>query len=252
MPRWSVAALCALLLLMPIACADGPPAEEPAPEAAADPTPAVEPEAAAAPAPEQPEAAAPAEEPADPLLDPDSPAANLRAPDTYRVRFRTTEGDFVIEVQRDWAPRGADRFYSLVRAGFYDDTRFFRVVEGFVVQFGLSGSPEVNAAWSRAEMQDDPVREMNTRGRVTFATGGPDTRTTQVFINLGDNLRLDGMGFAPFGEVVEGMEVVQALYSGYGDAAGPDQGRVADAGNAYLDAEFPELDRILQARVVGE
>lgn len=252
MRRLFAAALCAFLLL-PMACSEAPPAEESAPAEISEPAPAADPEPAVEVAPEAPaEEPAAAEDPGDPLLDPESPAANRRAPDTYRVRFRTSEGDFVIEVRRDWAPRGADRFYNLVRAGFYDDTRFFRVVEGFVVQFGLNGSPEVNAAWSSTAIPDDPVREMNTRGRLTFATSGPDTRTTQVFINLGDNLRLDGMGFAPFGEVVEGMEVVQGLYPGYGDAAGPDQTRITDEGNAYLDAEFPELARILQARVVGE
>lgn len=245
--------VCSLAVLLVAACG-----EAPAPETTDDASPA-----AAAPQPEPAAATEPAAEPeasaedaGDPLLDPDSPAANRRAPETYRVSFRTSEGDFSVEVRRSWAPRGADRFYNLVSAGFYDDTRFFRVVDGFVVQFGLSGSPEVSAAWSWAEIEDDPVQEMNTRGRITFATGGPDSRTTQVFINLGDNLNLDGMGFSPFGEVVEGMDVVRALYAGYGDGApygqGPDQGRISDEGNTYLDAGFPELSRILSARVEGE
>ena len=239
--------VCSFAMLVVAACGEAPAPEavDAAPAAAAS-TPAPEPAAA-------PEPATSVEDTGDPLLNPDSPTANRRAPDTYRVSFRTSEGDFVIEVRRPWSPRGADRFYNLVNAGFYDDTRFFRAVDGFVVQFGLSGRPEVNAAWSWAEIEDDPVQEMNTRGRITFATGGPNTRTTQVFINLGDNLNLDGMGFSPFGEVVEGMDVVRALYAGYGDGApygnGPDQGRITDEGNSYLDADFPELSRILSARV---
>jgi peptidyl-prolyl cis-trans isomerase A (cyclophilin A) len=260
MRRVCALSFCALLLLLPMACGDAPPADSPLPESDAEPSveapPATEAEPAEEAAPAEEAPGADVEEPGDPLLDPESPAANRQAPATYRVRFRTTAGEFVIEVQRAWAPRGADRFYNLVNAGFFDDTRFFRVVDGFVVQFGLHGDPAVNAAWSWAEIRDDPVEQMNTRGRITFATGGPDTRTTQVFINLGDNLNLDGMGFAPFGEVVEGMDIVRALYAGYGDGApygaGPDQGRIQSEGNAYLDADFPELDQILQARIVGQ
>lgn len=211
---------------------------------------------------EQPASEAPATGAALPPADPSTPtllapeSLTARAPDLYRARFRTTQGDFVVAVHRDWSPRGADRFYNLVRAGFYDETRFFRVVDGFVVQFGLNGDPAVNAAWSYAEIQDDAVAQSNTAGRITFATGGPDTRTTQVFINLTDNANLDAMGFSPFGEIVAGMDVVRRLYSGYGDGApygqGPDQGRIEGEGNAYLEREFSRLDAIRQARIEGE
>jgi peptidyl-prolyl cis-trans isomerase A (cyclophilin A) len=248
MRRPAILSLCLLLLLLPLACSETPVPDESAAEAPVAPEPAA---TDGEPVPGVVPNAAPEPEPAtDPLLDPESPDANRRAPDTYRVRFRTSQGDFVVEVTRAWAPLGADRFFNLVNAGFFNDTRFFRVVEGWVVQFGLNDNPEVNAAWSWAALADEPVEAMNTRGRLTFATGGPNTRTTQVFINLSDNLRLDGMGFSPFGEVVQGMDVVQSLYSGYGDS-GPNQGRIEDEGNAYIDAEFPEIDSILQARVEG-
>lgn len=198
----------------------------------------------------------PADEGVPPLYDPDSPEMNRRAPDRYRVRFETTAGDFLVEVHRDWAPRGADRFYNLVSQGFYDDNYFFRAVDDFVVQFGIPGDPQLAAVWSDATIRDDPVEEMNTRGRVVFATSGPDTRTTQLFINTGDNLHLDTSGFAPFGEVVEGMEVVRDLYSGYGDGppsgSGPDQARIRQEGNEYLEEEFPELDKIEDVTVVSE
>lgn len=174
------------------------------------------------------------------------------APESYRVAFETTEGTFVVEVTRSWAPNGADRFYNLVKAGFYDDTRFFRVIEGFMAQTGMNGDPLVQAQWSNATIPDDPVTQSNTRGRVTFAmTGQPNSRTTQFFINYGDNGNLDEMGFAPIGEVVEGMEVVDALYSGYGEGAprgsGPYQPNIRAAGNEYLDEEFPELSRVIRA-----
>ena len=150
----------------------------------------------------------------------DNPAAlKEQAPAVYRVDFDTSKGAFVVEVHRDWAPNGADRFYNLVKNGFYDDARFFRVVEGFMVQFGVNGDPKVSAVWREARIKDDPVRISNKRSFVTFATAGPNTRTTQVFINFGDNSNLDRMGFAPFGQVVSGMKVVEALYSGYGDDA---------------------------------
>ena len=176
------------------------------------------------------------------------------APDTFRVSFATTAGDFVIEARRDWAPRGVDRFYNLVREGFFDGARFFRVIEGFMAQFGIAGDPEVAAAWREARIADDPVQSSNTRGRVSFATAGPGTRTTQLFVNYGDNSRLDGMGFAPIGEVVEGMDVVDALHAGYGEGAprgrGPDQGRIQREGNAYLESEFPDLDWVRTAEIV--
>jgi peptidyl-prolyl cis-trans isomerase A (cyclophilin A) len=186
------------------------------------------------------------------LLDPASLKAT--APDVFKVRFETSKGPFVIEVQREWAPRGADRFYNLVTAGYYDDVRFFRVVAGFMAQFGLHGTPEVSKAWKPWRMNDDPVMQSNTRGTVTFAMSGPNTRTTQLFINFVDNSRLDSMGFSPFGKVVEGMEVVDSLFAGYGEGRprgrGPDQNRISAEGNAYLAANFPDLDYVKTARVV--
>lgn len=183
-----------------------------------------------------------------------NPAAlNEQAPATYKVRFETSKGSFVVQVHRDWAPLGADRFYNLVKNGFYDDARFFRVISGFMVQFGINGDPRVSAKWRQANIQDDPVRASNHAGYVTFATAGPDTRTTQVFINYADNRALDGQGFAPFGEVTSGMSVVKALYSGYGEGApqgdGPAQGRIQSEGNKYLTGAFPKLDYIKKATV---
>jgi peptidyl-prolyl cis-trans isomerase A (cyclophilin A) len=171
-----------------------------------------------------------------------------KAPDVFKARFTTTKGDFVVEVHRDWSPLGADRFYNLVKNGFFNNAHFFRVVSGFVVQFGLSPSPAVNKAWKDADIQDDPVKQTNSKGSITFATSGPNTRTTQLFINLGENARLDGMGFSPFGTVIEGMDVVEKFYTGYGEA--PDQGQIEAEGNAYLDRNFPLLDSIKVARVV--
>jgi peptidyl-prolyl cis-trans isomerase A (cyclophilin A) len=177
-----------------------------------------------------------------------------QAPPVFSVKFATTKGDFVVEVHRDWAPRGADRFYNLVKAGFFDKVKFFRNVSGFMVQFGISGEPAVSRAWKDAVIQDDPVKQSNTRGRVTFATAGPNTRTTQIFISFDDNGRLDASGFSPFGQVVAGMEVVDKLYAGYGEGApkglGPDQDRIEAAGNAYLEKEFPLLDAVKTATIV--
>lgn len=196
------------------------------------------------------------EEPADgsPLLRPASAELNRTAPDSFRARFETSEGEFVVLVRREWAPRGADRFYNLVRNGFYDGVRFFRVLDGFVAQFGIHGDPRVFAAWREAAIRDDPVVASNVRGTLSFATSGADSRTTQVFINYGDNSQLDAMGFAPFGEVVQGMGVVDRLYAGYGEGApngsGPNQGRIQAEGNAYLDEAFPELDRVERAVIV--
>ena len=183
-----------------------------------------------------------------PLLYPQRPEMNAQAPDMYRARFETDEGDFVIEVHRDWAPIGADRFYNLVSNGYYDGVRFFRVIDGFMAQFGMHPDPLVTAQWRVATLQDDPVVESNTRGRVTFAmTSQPNSRTTQVFINFGNNTNLDGMGFAPIGEVVEGMEVVDALYSGYGET--PNQGQIQARGNEYLEEDFPNLSYIVNASI---
>jgi peptidyl-prolyl cis-trans isomerase A (cyclophilin A) len=168
-----------------------------------------------------------------------------RAPEQFRAKFTITKGDIVIEVTRAMAPLGADRFYNLVKYGFYNGAGFFRVVPGFVVQFGLSAVPAVNAAWDNAKLTDDPIQGSNIRGTVCFATSGPNTRTTQMFINLGDNVRLDQMGFAAFGKVVEGMDIVDKIYSGYGER--PDQGRITKEGAAYLKANFPEMDLIGKA-----
>ncbi|MGA2851518.1 MAG: peptidylprolyl isomerase [Terracidiphilus sp.] len=171
-----------------------------------------------------------------------------KAPADFKVRFVTTKGPFVVEVHRDWSPLGADRFYNLVKNGFFNNGHFFRVVPDFVVQFGLSPSPAVNKVWQDASIQDDPVTQSNHKGSLTFASRGPNTRTTQLFVNLGENARLDGMGFSPFGTVTEGMDVVEKLYAGYGQT--PDQGRIQAEGKPYLDKEFPLLDSIKLARIV--
>ncbi|HEY7246680.1 MAG TPA: peptidylprolyl isomerase [Xanthobacteraceae bacterium] len=175
------------------------------------------------------------------------------APPVYKVRFDTSKGTFVVEVHRDWAPNGADRFYNLVKNGFYDDTRFFRVIGGFMVQFGINGDPRISAPWREARIADDPVKQSNKRAYITFATSGPNSRTSQVFINFADNAALDRQGFSPFGQVVSGMNVVDALYSGYGEGApsgrGPDQGRIQREGNAYLKKDFPSLDYIKKATI---
>lgn len=188
------------------------------------------------------------------LMDPAHPAMNAQAPATYRVQFETTKGPFVMEVTRELAPRGADRFYNLARRGYYDGAHFFRVVPGFVVQFGLPADPAVATVWRAQRMEDDPVRESNRRGYVSFASAGPNTRTAQVFINLVDNVGLDRQGFAPFARIVEGMAVVDSLYAGYGDGAGftpgPDQFRIEAEGAPYLDREFPLLDKIVDAEVL--
>lgn len=188
--------------------------------------------------------------PANPLLDPNSPEMNQAAPDVYRVRFETSKGEFVVEVNRAWAPKGADRFYNLVRHGFYDGARFFRVVPGFVVQFGINGDPQISARWRTARIEDDPVTQSNRRGTVTFATAGPNSRTTQVFINYSDNTNLDGQGFAPFGRVVQGMDVVDRINAEYGQS--PNQALIQQQGNAYLEAQFPRLDYIVRASVVSQ
>jgi len=175
---------------------------------------------------------------------------------SFRVLLETTKGTVVIQVHRDWAPLGADRFRELVEAGYYSDVAFFRVLPGFVAQFGISGDPTLSSQWRDKAIKDDPSGKSNIRGTITFAMAGPNTRTTQLFINYGDNARLDEMGFSPFAEVVEGMEHVDALYSGYGEGAphgrGPDQGRLQREGNAHLRADFPKLDYLVSASVVAE
>jgi len=184
-----------------------------------------------------------------------NPAAlKEQASPVYKVEFDTSKGPFVVEVHRDWAPNGADRFYNLVKNGFYDNTRFFRVIEGFMAQFGVNGDPKVSAVWRESRIKDDPVKVSNKRTFVTFATAGPNTRTTQIFISYGDNSNLDSQGFSPFGQVVSGMKVVDSLYSGYGEGApggrGPNQTRVQSEGNAYLASSFPNLDYVKKATIV--
>jgi len=181
--------------------------------------------------------------------------AGLReqAPATYKARFDTNKGVFVVEVTRAWAPRGADRFYNLVKNGFYDNVRFFRVISGFMVQFGINGDPGIMARWRAAQISDDPVTQSNTKGMVTFAMAGANTRTSQVFINFGDNSRLDQSGFAPFGRVVSGMNVVESINAEYGEGApngrGPNQSRIQSEGNSYLSKEFPRMDYIKKATI---
>ena len=188
------------------------------------------------------------------LLDPSLPEWVGVAPAEFKAKFTTSKGDFTIQVTRAWAPRGADRFYHLVQNGYYDGVVFFRVVSGFMAQFGMHPAPQVTTVWNGAKIQDDPVTQSNKRGMVTFATSGEHSRTTQVFINYGDNSRLDSMGFSPFGKVVDGMPVVDSLYSGYGEGApqgsGPSQGSIQMEGNEYLKRKFPELDFIRTARIV--
>lgn len=225
-----------LTLLLALACSTKP-AEPVAPKAAPPPAPVSALPAGANPA----------------LLDPK--LATETAPDSYRVKFDTTKGEFVVKVTRAWAPNGADRFYNLVKIGYYNDIAFFRVVDGFMVQFGIHGIGDVNKVWRNARIQDDPATHHNTRGQVTFATAGPNTRTTQVFINFGDNSNLDSQGFAPFGEVEgNGMEVVDSLYKGYGEGyphgGGPDQGRLQMKGNSYLKESFPEMDYVKTASLL--
>jgi cyclophilin family peptidyl-prolyl cis-trans isomerase len=180
--------------------------------------------------------------------------AQEQAPAAYKVKFDTSKGPFVIEVTRAAAPQGADRFYNLIKSGFYDDVRFFRVVSGFMVQFGINGNPGVMANWRDKPIQDDPVKQSNRRGTITFAMAGPNTRTSQVFINFADNTNLDQMGFAPFGRVVSGMDVVDKINAEYGEGAprgrGPDQSRLQSEGNAYLNKDFPRLDYVKKATIV--
>ena len=181
-----------------------------------------------------------------------NPAAlNAQAPDLFKVNFTTTKGEFVVEVHRAWAPIGADRFYNLVKNGFFTDMAFFRYVPGFIVQFGISPDPKIARVWYNARIKDDPVKQGNLPGTIVFATAGPGTRTTQFFINLNDNSQsLNSQGFAAFGKVTEGMRVVETIYSGYGER--PDQGRIQNEGKAYLDKNFPKLDTIKSATVISE
>jgi cyclophilin family peptidyl-prolyl cis-trans isomerase len=191
----------------------------------------------------------------DALRDPSNAFWSTRAPREFFVRFETTKGPFVMDVHRDWAPHGADRFYQLVQAGFYDDSRFYRVRAGYIAQFGIAGDPVIAQRWRDERFPDDSVRHTNARGVVGYAMTGPDTRTTQVYINLRDNAQLDAQGFSPIAVVVRGMDVVDALYSGYGETSGGGmrngkQAPMFEQGNAYLDANYPRLDRLIRAVVV--
>ncbi len=191
------------------------------------------------------------------LLDPAHPAWAEAAPDTFDARFETTAGAFTLRVFRAWAPAGADRFWNLARHGFYDDARFHRVVPGFITQFGISGDPEVDAVWYDRGMPDDPVVRSNVRGSVAFAFTEPGTRATQLYVNMVDNVRLDSTGFAPIGWVISGMETtVDSIFGGYGETSGGgvrrgNQAPLVEGGNAYIDREYPELDRILSVTVEG-
>jgi peptidyl-prolyl cis-trans isomerase A (cyclophilin A) len=180
--------------------------------------------------------------------------AHEQAPSVFKVEFETTKGPFVVTVNRDWAPRGADRFFNLVKIGFFEEIAFFRAIEGFVVQFGISGDPEINNKWSLARIQDDPVQSSNKKGYLAFAMAGPNSRTTQLFINLRDNSDLDAQGFAPIGKVTEGLSVVESLYTGYGEMApkgkGPRPKVLNRRGNKYLKMQFPELDYIKSTRIL--
>lgn len=184
----------------------------------------------------------------------DPAALTGKAPDSFKAKFETTKGSFTIEVTRSLAPNGADRFYNLVKSGYFKDIAFFRVIPGFMAQFGIHGDPVISAPWRAARIPDDPVKASNTKGAISFAMAGPNTRTTQLFINLVDNSRLDGMGFSPFGKVVEGMDVVEKINGEYGEGEprgrGPNQARIQMEGNAYLRKDFPRLDYIKSASIV--
>jgi peptidyl-prolyl cis-trans isomerase A (cyclophilin A) len=230
--------------------AEAPPPEKPKAEAPAMPK-------AEVPVPAQPEVAASTPAPA-PRQGYDrallrSALLKEKAPDTFQVKFATTRGDFVVTVKRDWAPIGADRFYNLVKHHFFDNASFFRVVPGFVVQFGISAYPPVAAAWEKANLKDEPVTQSNKRGYLTYAkTSMPNTRSTQIFINLKDNPSLDQQGFSPFGYVdAQGMKVVDMLYDQYGDSGGPEQDLISKLGKAYLDKGWPKLDSIKTATLMG-
>jgi peptidyl-prolyl cis-trans isomerase A (cyclophilin A) len=254
--------MIAVLLLSTLGCGEepAPPKRSVAPEAPAvakKPTPPVKvdvkPQEPAKPPPPPPPP--PADEKPIPkvLLDPSLPDWLGAAPPVFKVKLVTTKGDITIQVTREWAPRGADRFYGLVKNGYYDDTAFFRVVGGFMGQIGIHGRPEVNAVWRNQKLQDDPVTQSNTRGMISYAKGGPNSRTTQIFINYADrNSSLDGQTFSPFGKVIEGMEVADSLFSGYGGGppTGPRQDRIQNEGNAYLRAEFKDLDYVKTARII--
>ena len=277
--RWSCCAF--FLLLLSLSCsapvtdepdsAEPPAAEEPAAvadagdkaaaeEAAGDAADVTPPEPAKKPVEPKPEPAK-MDKPPRPMKGPNpalrNPAlADQKAPASFKARFETTKGDFVIEVTREWSPRGADRFYNLVKIGYFRNIAFFRVIEGFMAQFGMHGDPVIGQKWSAANIQDDPVVKSNQRGYISFAkTNMPHSRSVQFFINYKDNGSLDSYGFSPFGRVIEGMEVVDSVYKGYGEGApsgrGPSQGRIRAEGNGYLKRDFPKLDYIKKATLLN-
>lgn len=174
---------------------------------------------------------------------------NEKAPENFQVKFDTSKGEFTVDVTRSWSPNGADRFYNLIKNGLYDNCRFFRVVENFMVQFGINGDPEISKLWRNANIPDDSSDQSNTRGFITFATAGPNTRTTQLFINFANNSFLDSQGFTPFGKVTQGMDVVDSIHSGYGEE--PHQGKIQTQGNAYLEKSFPDLDYIKSTTIIS-
>lgn len=181
----------------------------------------------------------------------DPAALNEKAPEAFKAKFETTKGSFVVEVKREWSPSGVDRFYNLVKNGYYDGVKFFRVVPNFVVQFGIHGDPALAMKWLKSNITDDPVKESNKRGTLTYAkSGAPNSRSVQLFINLKDNEGLDGQGFSPFGKVVEGMDVVDQLYSGYAEGLTSLQGRIAQEGNGFLEVNYPKLDGIKKAVIL--
>jgi peptidyl-prolyl cis-trans isomerase A (cyclophilin A) len=198
-----------------------------------------------------PSAQAAAPDVSDKLLIPDKAELNQRAPSKFQIKFETSKGDFVMEIYRDWSPHGADRLYYLAQNGFYNNARFFRVIEGFMAQFGLHGDPNVTRVWRELAIPDDPVEESNLRGYVSYAKSNlPNTRNTQLFINCRDNSGLDDQGFSPIGKVIQGMDVVDRLHSGYGNALGANQGQIHQGGNEYLNRNFPDLDYIKKAQVI--
>ncbi len=231
------------LVVLLAACEKAPPPPK-APETAAEKTAAAA--AAAVPAP-----------PTEAILHPDAGKLAAAGPDSFSVHMVTSRGEFDLMVHRKWAPKGSDRLYYLVSNGFFEGVRFFRVLDGFMAQFGVSGDTTVSRVWRDLHLADDPVTQSNTRGRLTFATAGPNTRTTQLFINFGNNTQLDKAGFAPVGEVTNGMAVVDSLYNGYGEGnegggKGPAQGRLGMEGNPYLKKDFPKLDYIVTAKISQE
>jgi len=188
------------------------------------------------------------------LINPSPAELSQPAPDSFTVLFETSKGRFTVQAHRAWAPLGVDRFYFLTKNEYWDGVRFFRVLPNFVVQFGIHGDPKISEAWKGRTIADEPVKQSNQAGFLTYAMGGPNTRTTQIFINKRDNSRLDSIGFAPIGKVIDGMHVVEQLYAGYGEGSprggGPDQERMRLQGNSYLERQYPKLDSIVKARIV--